>query len=86
MATLPTPSWDAIEARVRYTISTGEVFHEYRINQSVLNQLTDTELEALLDAMDVGVLTYYTDPGQIQRWVDYSYSGGATVNSVIRAS
>lgn len=86
MATLPTPTTSLTDVRVRYTLSSGEIFQEFRINADAAVQLTDTEFESLLASMDSGVLTHTTEAGQIRRWVDYTFSGSAGSNIVIRAS
>lgn len=86
MATIPTPVQNLLDVRVRYNYSSGEILQEFRVSQTVVSQLTDVEFEALLDSMDAGVLTYNTDPGQIQRVVEYNFSAAAVVNTVIRAS
>lgn len=86
MSTLPTPSLSVTDVRVRYNFSSGEILQEFRLTESVVAQLNDTELETLFDAMDAGVLAHITDPGQIQRVVEYSFSGSANTNTVIRVS
>lgn len=86
MSTIPTPVQNLLDVRVRYNYSSGEILQEFRVSQTVVSQLTDVEFEALLDSMDAGVLTYNTDPGQIQRVVEYNFSATAVVNTVIRAS
>lgn len=86
MATIPTPVQNLLDVRVRYNYSSGEILQEFRISQTVVSQLTDVEFEALLDSMDAGVLTYNTDPGQIQRIVEYNFSATAVVNTVIKVS
>lgn len=86
MSTIPTPVPNLLDVRVRYNYSSGEILQEFRISQTVVSQLTDVEFEALLDSMDAGVLTYNTDPGQIQRIVEYNFSATAVVNTVIKVS
>lgn len=86
MATIPTPTTNLLDVRVRYNYSSGEILQEFRVSQAVVSQLTDVEFEALLDSMDAGVLTYNTAPGQIQRIVEYNFSGTAVTNTVIRVS
>lgn len=86
MSTIPTPVQNLLDVRVRYNYSSGEILQEFRVSQTVVSQLTDVEFEALLDSMDAGVLTYNTDPGQIQRIVEYNFSATAVVNTVIKVS